>query len=128
MNVILDFDDCPAINPCKNGGTCVDDLNSYHCDCASGYTGATCQLSDFCASGPCKHNSTCANTGTGFSCTCSPGFTGIICDESPAILSVTQILSGVDSISANVENGIRKTVVSSLGVTYEQVWLIICLH
>ena len=28
----LDIDEC-ASNPCQNGGTCVDDINTYNCNC-----------------------------------------------------------------------------------------------
>ena len=37
-----DIDDC-ADGPCNNGGTCIDGVNSYICDCIAGYTGANCQ-------------------------------------------------------------------------------------
>ncbi|MCP3661956.1 MAG: calcium-binding EGF-like domain-containing protein [Gammaproteobacteria bacterium] len=30
-------------NPCQNGGTCTDGLNSYTCACAAGYTGKICE-------------------------------------------------------------------------------------
>ena len=43
---LSDTDDCPERNPCANGGTCVDDgVNSYICDCATGYEGPTCEIS-----------------------------------------------------------------------------------
>ena len=32
------IDDC-AGDPCLNGGTCIDGLNSYECECAEGYVG-----------------------------------------------------------------------------------------
>ena len=38
---VLDVDDC-ADNPCKNGGTCTDKINSYTCDCVDGFTGPNC--------------------------------------------------------------------------------------
>ena len=37
-----DIDDC-ASSPCQNGGTCVDDINSYTCNCDVGYTGENCE-------------------------------------------------------------------------------------
>ena len=30
-------------NPCKNGGKCLSDLNSYSCLCDAGYTGTNCE-------------------------------------------------------------------------------------
>ena len=39
---ISDIDDCSQ-NPCQNGGTCADHINTYSCDCAVGYTGQECE-------------------------------------------------------------------------------------
>lgn len=36
-----DIDEC-ASNPCKNGGTCKDGIDSYSCECAPGYEGYNC--------------------------------------------------------------------------------------
>ncbi|XP_046549166.1 EGF-like repeat and discoidin I-like domain-containing protein 3 [Haliotis rubra] len=30
--------------PCKNGGSCIDDIDDYSCDCPSAYGGKNCQL------------------------------------------------------------------------------------
>jgi len=35
-------EDCSP-NPCQNGGTCVDGVNSYTCTCATGWTGTNCE-------------------------------------------------------------------------------------
>ena len=37
-----DEDDC-ASDPCENGGTCVDEVNSYSCTCDPGFTGQSCE-------------------------------------------------------------------------------------
>ena len=37
-----DIDEC-ASAPCQNGGTCVDQVNGYLCQCAPGYTDLQCQ-------------------------------------------------------------------------------------
>lgn len=29
--------------PCKNGGRCIDGIDSFTCRCESGYTGDTCE-------------------------------------------------------------------------------------
>ena len=40
--LFLDVNECEA-NPCKNGGTCVDLVGDYRCDCVPGYTGEDCE-------------------------------------------------------------------------------------
>ena len=40
---ITDIDEC-ASNPCQNGGTCNDNINSYTCSCIPGYTGNNCEI------------------------------------------------------------------------------------
>ena len=43
-NIFADIDDC--INePCGNGGTCIDDISGFICECVPGYEGVTCQYS-----------------------------------------------------------------------------------
>lgn len=37
-----DIDDCQS-NPCQNGGTCIDEVNSFVCLCLPSYGGATCE-------------------------------------------------------------------------------------
>ena len=39
---LLDIDDCES-NPCKNGGCCIDGVDSYTCICSPGYTGHDCE-------------------------------------------------------------------------------------
>ena len=42
--LLSDIDDC-AGNPCQNGGTCSDGVDSHTCTCITGYTGSTCETS-----------------------------------------------------------------------------------
>ena len=42
--ISADTDDC-ATNPCENGGTCVDGVNSHTCTCVEGYEGSNCETS-----------------------------------------------------------------------------------
>nr|XP_054763104.1 exoglucanase A-like [Lytechinus pictus] len=47
-----DINECSS-DPCRNGGTCIDGINSYTCSCRTGYTGNICdQDVDECASIP----------------------------------------------------------------------------
>ena len=43
---IIDINEC-ASNPCKNGGTCYDGINSYTCTCRSGWEGQNCDRGTF---------------------------------------------------------------------------------
>ena len=47
INLFLpDIDDCmPGI--CLNGGTCNDGINSYTCECVTGYTGTNCETGEY---------------------------------------------------------------------------------
>lgn len=51
----INIDDC-ATNPCRNGGTCVDGVNSFTCTCPDGFHDSMClSQRDECASNPCIH-------------------------------------------------------------------------
>ncbi|XP_059352322.1 protein eyes shut-like [Daphnia carinata] len=66
--------------PCKNGGTCVDDVGRYHCLCLPGYTGDDCQVNiDECQSDPCQNGATCQDGDNGYRCRCLPGYEGAFC-------------------------------------------------
>uniref|UniRef100_A0A8C6TT76 Sushi, nidogen and EGF-like domain-containing protein 1 n=1 Tax=Neogobius melanostomus TaxID=47308 RepID=A0A8C6TT76_9GOBI len=76
----IDVDEC-ASNPCQNGGTCEDQINSYVCQCPPGYTGVHCETDiDECKDKPCFNNAQCVQGVSNFSCVCEPGFTGLLCE------------------------------------------------
>ena len=41
LNSFIEIDECVS-NPCQNGGTCKDAVNSYTCQCKPGYQGDNC--------------------------------------------------------------------------------------
>ena len=47
MVVFLTFPDINDCNPdpCENGGTCVDGVDSFTCVCPAGYEGNNCSIS-----------------------------------------------------------------------------------
>lgn len=75
-----------SLNPCMNGGTCIDGLDNFMCICPPWYAGLTCSE----RTDPCLNHSNCANRGTcvtnldvkpfGYTCECSPGFAGQMCE------------------------------------------------
>lgn len=74
--------------PCKNGGTCLDEnRGDYKCICTSGYTGSHCEteisIHPLCINNPCMNNGTCKVLSTGdgkFDCDCLKGFIGSRCE------------------------------------------------
>ena len=44
VSFFLDINECDN-NPCQNGGSCVDGIDSYACKCQTGFYGAQCQTS-----------------------------------------------------------------------------------
>ena len=42
---VVDVIPCVLTNPCDNGGTCNNDVNTltYTCQCANGYEGTNCK-------------------------------------------------------------------------------------
>ena len=55
------INDC-ASNPCLNGGQCVDEVDSFRCQCASGFNGKRCEVEkNECSSNPCYGKATCVD-------------------------------------------------------------------
>ena len=38
----LDVNECTVYKPCKNGGTCVNTVGDYNCQCPDNYKGKNC--------------------------------------------------------------------------------------
>uniref|UniRef100_A0AAY4E0N6 Notch receptor 2 n=1 Tax=Denticeps clupeoides TaxID=299321 RepID=A0AAY4E0N6_9TELE len=70
-------------DPCLNGGTCVDKVGRYSCECRSGFFGDRCEEEvDECASSPCRKGGQCQDFVNSYVCTCQPGFEGLNCERS----------------------------------------------
>uniref|UniRef100_A0A672GRE9 Neurogenic locus notch homolog protein 1 n=1 Tax=Salarias fasciatus TaxID=181472 RepID=A0A672GRE9_SALFA len=77
------IDDCPG-HECQNGGTCVDGVNTYNCQCKPEFTGQLCTEDvDECQLMPnaCQNGGTCHNTYGSYQCVCVNGWTGDDCSE-----------------------------------------------
>jgi hypothetical protein len=74
-----EINECQS-QPCLNGGTCVDQINRFDCQCVAGYTGAQCQTDvNECSSQPCRNGATCVDLVNAYACTCVLGLTGTMC-------------------------------------------------
>lgn len=83
-NCQINVDECLS-QPCTNGGTCIDGINSYTCNCTQDYVGVNCEREyNPCDQNPCKNNGTCntklIGTKRDYNCTCPIGFIGKSCE------------------------------------------------
>ena len=76
---------CGALNPCKNGATCVDRFNLRECRCLPGFSGEFCEINvDDCgpeADDKCNYSGTCVDGVNEWSCSCMKGFVGDQCEN-----------------------------------------------
>ncbi|CAG5110604.1 Oidioi.mRNA.OKI2018_I69.chr2.g4988.t1.cds [Oikopleura dioica] len=71
-------------NPCKHGGECSINGDSFICYCQNGFEGPTCETTP-CSSNPCQNDGVCRFTEDGsskeFQCDCLLGYSGETCEE-----------------------------------------------
>uniref|UniRef100_A0A8C6M1S3 Delta-like protein n=1 Tax=Nothobranchius furzeri TaxID=105023 RepID=A0A8C6M1S3_NOTFU len=71
--------DC-ASSPCKNGGTCIDGINSFECVCPDGWEGTICEADvNECSGTPCQNAGLCIDLVNDFYCSCVDGWKGKTC-------------------------------------------------
>lgn len=83
------IEECPPVDvcnklTCSNGGTCVNTIEGFACECAAGFTGERCEIDRCLASNPCLNNGLCYEGGVAgvLLCNCSAPFSGQYCTES----------------------------------------------
>ncbi|GAA6091690.1 protein eyes shut homolog [Tachysurus ichikawai] len=80
--------------PCRNGGTCISDAETWFCVCPLLYSGKLCQFSA-CERNPCAHGATCVpKSPLEAVCLCPHGRQGLLCDK--AITITRPRFSGLD--------------------------------
>lgn len=73
------INDCIS-NPCRNGGTCIDGVNSFQCFCSDGWEGRLCDLNvNECRHNPCKNGGRCVDLVNDFYCECADNWKGKTC-------------------------------------------------
>ena len=78
-NCEIDIDDCIGV-VCYHGGTCVDGVNEYKCDCVQGFEGDNCWYrTNECEGVQCQNGGKCfdGQFWKDSFCQCKYGFTGI---------------------------------------------------
>jgi len=95
-------DECED-QPCQNGGTCIDEIGTYTCDCSgTGYMGTNCTtVVDECKgnidpSTPCNDRGKCKNNNGDYTCECGNGFGGKHCEN--------QLKFGIKEVSMTVSD------------------------
>ncbi|XP_061667849.1 protein jagged-2b isoform X2 [Syngnathoides biaculeatus] len=67
-------------SPCKNGGTCIDGVNTFQCICPDGWEGQLCDLNvNECRHDPCKNAGHCVDLVNDFYCECADNWKGKTC-------------------------------------------------
>uniref|UniRef100_A0AAQ6A5I4 Delta-like protein n=1 Tax=Amphiprion ocellaris TaxID=80972 RepID=A0AAQ6A5I4_AMPOC len=73
------INDC-ASSPCKNGGTCIDGINSFKCFCPDGWNGSLCDVDvNECSRDPCQNGGRCVDLLNDFYCNCVDNWKGKTC-------------------------------------------------
>ncbi|XP_026976581.1 protein jagged-2 isoform X2 [Sagmatias obliquidens] len=73
------IDDCLG-QPCRNGGTCIDEVDTFRCFCPSGWEGELCDTNpNDCLPDPCHSRGRCYDLVNDFYCACDDGWKGKTC-------------------------------------------------
>ena len=66
---------------CSNRETCVNEMDSFTCNCNHPYFGANCEYQNFCFNRNCNERGMCTYNGfDSYTCVCNVGYTGADCE------------------------------------------------
>ena len=66
--------------PCRNGGSCLEEVGGYSCICPPSHTGSMCEYENTCDAVQCYNGGTCSTIDDGgYGCMCNEGFDGVNC-------------------------------------------------
>ena len=70
-----------VVEPCKNGGDCLENAEERLCLCKPGFQGKDCEIDvDECESQPCINGGKCEDLVNDFKCNCTFGYEGKLCE------------------------------------------------
>ncbi|PWA29810.1 hypothetical protein CCH79_00007720, partial [Gambusia affinis] len=105
------INDC-ASDTCKNGGTCIDGINSFECVCPGGWEGDLCDVDvNECSSNPCQNGGQCVDLFHDFYCNCVDNWKGKTCHLSLIFLNcLIYLIFGVRKDSRTAYMSVRANV------------------
>jgi len=81
----LDIHQC-VNHTCQHGGSCIDGVINYSCNCQPGFTGDRCETDiDECVENTCSNGGLCRDGINNYTCWCLPGFTGDRCQTDASV-------------------------------------------
>ena len=66
---------------CSDRGTCVNEMDSFTCNCDPPYFDANCEHQNFCYNRNCNERGMCTNGFDSYTCVCNAGYTGVDCED-----------------------------------------------
>lgn len=59
----------------------MPELDKYDCQCMAGWTGANCELKDYCINSTCRNGAVCLSNEDDYTCDCAKGWAGKFCES-----------------------------------------------